>query len=122
MSGGAGFCAAFDPFIAFLSEKTSMCCSLPGIHRLRANQSKPRHLPPINHDRLGEHRRRADPEAVVAILLPVDDELLERLAVPGDAKHRVLVSLVVAIATRADFRHALLPMLEPSNTVTGPRS
>jgi len=59
---------------------------------------------------------------VLAILLPVDHELLERLAVPGDAEDRVLVSLVVPVAAWADYGHALPLMLESSNTAMGLRS
>ena len=44
---------------------------------------------------------------MVAIFLAVDHELLERLAVPGDAEDRVLVSLVVPVAAWADFSHVL---------------
>ena len=64
--------------------------------------------PAVHHHGLGEHRSRPDPEAVVAIFLPVDDELLERLAVSGDAEGRVFVSLGVAVATRVDFGHVVL--------------
>ena len=44
---------------------------------------------------------------MVAIFLPVDDELLERLAAPGDAEDRVFVALVVPVAARANFSHVL---------------
>ncbi len=59
---------------------------------------------------------------MVAVLLSVDDELLERLAVPGDSEDRVLVSLVVPVAAWLDFGHALPRMRESSNTATRLRS
>ena len=59
--------------------------------------------PAIQQHRLAKHRRRADPEPPVAVFLPVDHELLERLAVPGDADDGVFVSLVVPVAARRDL-------------------
>ncbi len=59
---------------------------------------------------------------MVAIFLTLDDEFLECHAVPGDAENRVLVSLVVPVAARVDFGHALPLLLGLSNTAMRLRS
>ena len=46
---------------------------------------------------------------MVAIFLPIDDKLFERLTVAGDAEHRVFVAFVVPVTTRLNRDHALPP-------------
>ena len=54
-------------------------------------------------NRLDKHRRRPHPELALAVERLVEDEWLERFRMPREAKHAILVALVVTIATRARF-------------------
>ena len=83
--------------------------SLLAAHQRLAEKPEPRHGLSVHHDRLGEHRRRPDPQAAVPVFLPIDDEFLECLAVPGDAEDRVFVALVVPVAARRDLGHVSSP-------------
>src|SRR6185312_13825009 len=75
----------------------------------RSQALKTRHILSINLHRLGEHHFGAYPQAMFAVLLPVDNEFFQRLAVPGRADDGVLVSFVVPVATGLDrsfFAHS----------------
>src|SRR5205807_7233649 len=63
----------------------------------------------LDLDRLGEHLLGAHPQAVVAVLLPVDDHLFQRLAVLGRAEDGVLVALEVPVAPWRHRGHGLTP-------------
>jgi hypothetical protein len=53
-----------------------------------ANRVKPRYCLACHGHGFDKHCRRPHPEPVVAIFLSIDDKLVERLAVPGDAEDR----------------------------------
>ncbi len=72
----------------------------------RSQGLKTRRFATFDPHRLGEHRLWADPKSVISVLLPVDDEFFERLAMTRRADHGVLVSLVMPIATARNFTHA----------------
>lgn len=55
-------------------------------------------------DLFGEHRERADPEAVITVEEAVNHEFLLGFAVPGDVDDEVVFAFIVAIAAGLEAR------------------
>src|SRR5262249_52759 len=76
---------------------------------LRPQVLKTRHVLPADRHRPQEHLLGAHPEAVISVLLPVDDEFFVRLAVTGRTDDGVLLALVVPVAAWLNGSHGITP-------------
>ena len=93
--------------------------SRPIARRLTSQELEPWYLPAIDLDRLQKHLLRPYPQTPIAILLAIDDQLLERLTVPSHFEHGILFALVVTIAPGRNRGHheRFIQVIESCNTV-----
>src|ERR1700761_2166849 len=73
--------------------------------RRHRHEFKSWHRPAFEFHGFCEHQFRSDPEAVVAVERPIDDQFFERLTVPCHPDDFVFFALVMPVATNLEWGH-----------------